>query len=441
VNGAAYIPLPTVAKLASLPGYAASANYSFTIPGGNAAVASTRARLEFVAMDLNNDGNATDDNEGFFRVFIDTASKYLDGSGGGSAPSDQNRADWDNGKIVPYQCGDWHLIKDATGPGFHNEFFPYVVHNTAWFASYLVTNGQGVNAAAANAEKTATTATVFSHAGARCYPAGSPYLVAVERPQVGPTANYQKGGTDTTFTAATRTGYWVPWPGAPVGGVVADLAAGNQQPIAQWLFPLWKGYNANTKGVIYVNGSIAISGVLRGKVTLYASGNIVHIDDLVYATDPSAGTCNDMLGTIAGLDDMIADNLINSPSNISGAWKMMSANSDFYFHGVSMSLTNTVAVENFSNGAYPTTVTHCNGANTSRGCIFQTGGVIQKNLSATTDFAGHGFWENRDVDECMYTRSPPYFPLTGRYFDNRYYEIDPVRFNVVSLFNTLQGGY
>jgi hypothetical protein len=34
-------------------------------------------------------------------------------------------------------------------------------------------------------------------------------------------------------------------------------------------------------------------------------------------------------------------------------------------------------------------------------------------------------------------KPPPYFPLTGRFLDNRYYEIDPVRFDVASLYASL----
>lgn len=33
---------------------------------------------------------------------------------------------------------------------------------------------------------------------------------------------------------------------------------------------------------------------------------------------------------------------------------------------------------------------------------------------------------------------PPYFPTTGRYIDNRYCEIDPVRFNPDKLFESLR---
>jgi len=42
-------------------------------------------------------------------------------------------------------------------------------------------------------------------------------------------------------------------------------------------------------------------------------------------------------------------------------------------------------------------------------------------------------------DACLDVDSPPYFPLTGRYTDNEFYEIDPATFNVAQLYRTLQG--
>jgi len=38
------------------------------------------------------------------------------------------------------------------------------------------------------------------------------------------------------------------------------------------------------------------------------------------------------------------------------------------------------------------------------------------------------------------TQSPPYFPTTGRYLNNRFSEIDPARFDVATLFSKLQSG-
>ena len=62
----------------------------------------------------------------------------------------------------------------------------------------------------------------------------------------------------------------------------------------------------------------------------------------------------------------------------------------------------------------------------------------RQRASATfTGYGGSGYMENRTYDQCMAQQSPPYFPTTGRFFDNRYYEIDPVRFDVVELFRRL----
>ena len=44
----------------------------------------------------------------------------------------------------------------------------------------------------------------------------------------------------------------------------------------------------------------------------------------------------------------------------------------------------------------------------------------------------------RDPDRDELVNPPPYFPTTGRYIDNRYCEIDPVRFNPDKLFESLR---
>ena len=43
---------------------------------------------------------------------------------------------------------------------------------------------------------------------------------------------------------------------------------------------------------------------------------------------------------------------------------------------------------------------------------------------------GTGYIKRYSYDRCVITNPPPYFPTTGRFQDNRYYELDPVRFNV-----------
>ena len=68
------------------------------------------------------------------------------------------------------------------------------------------------------------------------------------------------------------------------------------------------------------------------------------------------------------------------------------------------------------------------------------GGVIEPSISATYAGAGTGFAENRQVDQCMMVTSPPYFSTTGRYFNNRYDEFDPARFDPVVMHRASQSG-
>jgi hypothetical protein len=117
----------------------------------------------------------------------------------------------------------------------------------------------------------------------------------------------------------------------------------------------------------------------------------------------------------------------------------MSDNQSFYLDGVTMSLTGTVGVENPTTDAY--NMTSCNGTTIGRGCIAQIGGVIEQSISATWQGnSGHntGFIENRGVDQCLYQESPPYFPLTGKYTQNRYFEIDPSHYSPPTLYDRLQ---
>ncbi len=41
--------------------------------------------------------------------------------------------------------------------------------------------------------------------------------------------------------------------------------------------------------------------------------------------------------------------------------------------------------------------------------------------------SGEGYVKRYSYDRCAVINPPPYFPTTGRFLDNRYYELDPVR--------------
>lgn len=460
ISGAPYIPIPPVSRLASLQTNAAAANLDITAQGTN--LSNVRTRIEFVAVDLDNDGDLNDANEGFFRVYQ-----------ANSGYDDRVRVDpWTkNGQNIPNDslCGDWHVQNGVS------KFYPIFVHGESWFKNNLGT-GSGKIAPSSPTDIVSNSASVsvnerdaiMSHSGFRCYPAGDPHLVASERRNALPAVSasaWQKGGEDTTFTDSTVYGYWQRWGGdnslvtAAFNGIDAasPYYGYRAQAANARLWPLDRTLNPNSKGVIHVRGPVALNGVLRGWVTLYAQtsgsakGTILLIDDLVYTQDPASVLCANLFGIIADTSIMIADNAINSPqrSGKSGAtyrWTdgndngMLTAN-NFVFHGVTMSRTGTVGVENYdSHPEGSSTFGKCNTASTGRGCIQQAGGVIENYISATYSDNRDGFGENRSVDQCLNSQSPPYFPTTGRYLNNRYSEIDPARFNVNSLFNQLQSG-
>ncbi len=461
-NGVPIIPFPTVARLAALPGYAAAANNSFT--------SVTRGtRLEFVAVNMNpsaTDTTEDDPNEGFFRVFNDTAGNT---SGEGVQGSGFDRAFgyyYDSSTVNHWavyndQCGDWHTV------GGRVEFFPVAVHNQAWFkagvsgGSPTITQPWAIDSIHTNATG-ANRATIMGHTTprqARCYPAGDPHLVAVER-NTGSgylATDTAKGGEDSTFTPVSRSGYWSVWTGGVPAGLAPATTCG-QQSIGNtslcppgintveetYLFPLYRAYNPNTKGVIYFNGSVGMSGYLRGNVTVYASGNVYFTDDLFYTQDPTVNVCANELGIIAGDTLYLANTAMNRPQNPTTPSSptgpansvFMSDNKNFYLDAVTLSLTAAFDVENWNGGALG--MANCDGFNVGGGCLAQTGGVISQGIGVTWNGSNSGFPENRAVDPCLSQQSPPYFPVTGKYTANRYYELDPAQFNVDSLYKGLQ---
>jgi Tfp pilus assembly protein PilX len=459
INGAVYIPIPPVGKLASLHTHAVEGNMDVLANGND--TGSVRTRIEFIAIDLNNDGKVTGDNEGFFKVYqaVGTAAANAGHLKGDSTLMGNNATYEDS------LCGDFHVDKNGK-----TLFYPIAMHNQQWFRDALPgVPGDAVKVGTAIDDNARDEIMSNSGGGSsfRCYMGGDPHLVAIERRLVLPAALrnpllWQKGGEDSTLTDSTEYGFWQKWAGdvTPVQAALNGIAAGSKfaeyQNHAIRLWPLHRSLNPNTKGVIHVHGPVVLSGVLRGSVTVYAAdagaqkGIVGYGDDLVYAQDPASATCANLLGVISDGDQLVLDNTINSPqrANSGGGWKFhwadgddngMSTSHDFVLHGVTMSRTGTVGVQNYSQ--HPENLQPCNAAKSGRGCIRQAGGVIEQKITATYSNNGDGFGENRSVDVCLNTQSPPYFPTTGRFIDNRVYEIDPARYNITTLFQSMQGGY
>jgi hypothetical protein len=484
VPSAPAIPFPSVAKLSWMPGYAASANLSLVAQP----YAGTRGgtRMEFVGVDLDGDGQLTGQAEGYFRVFDGRTAVTAQfptppdtNEIRGSVPNNNNilallaNATWR--RVIENQCGLNYSFNGRPG------FVPIVAHDTLfpnqgggnnkkfrWLIDSLdLSNGFTLANAQFRAHRGATDAGIvelLKLPGVRCYPAGDPHLMLYERLGTGYAGavnmpndtlhdNWKRGGEDTTFTAVSRSGSWRAWPG--FGASFFTGATQRQVAEEPFLWPVHRMQNLNSKGVIYVNGDVWLSGVFRGRATLYISGTGKFVDDLTYVTNPaSLPICQNLFGIITGDDLYITNNMINRPRDVDGtgaaARKFFDDNQDFFLHAVVLAgVSKTTAefgVESYTTGANAgrlCTPVSPYSAQTSGGCINQAGGVIAREIAIT--FAGNytGFAENRVKDACLDVDSPPYFPLTGRYVDNKFYEIDPAQFQamgVANFYRRLQSG-
>ena len=404
------VVLPSNTVLSKLAGYAAGGFTNFAAPS-NGDASTVRLRLEFVAVDL---GTGTTDStgvdEGFVKIYQANAGE-----------ESWIRGDWNSNKASAKNCGASY----KAAPGGPLVFFPASVHGTAWMNALLILGG--MTATQATNTGNMSLSQIMSQATSRCYLGGDPHLVAEER-NSGAFLLTQKqiGGDTSTFTPTGVHGKWLAYPGA----VDARLSA-RRPADAAYMFPIYRGLNPGTKGVISVTGTVGISGVLRGKVTLYATGSVVILDDQRYATDPSLGTCADMLGIISANNITVADNSLNDPPNV-GAYRNEDDTKDVFIHGVMMAINTSFGVENYSAG--PNNANGCEGTSNGRGCLYLNGGIIQERRGAVGLTSGEGFIKRYSYDRCAISNPPPYFPTTGRFLDNRYYEIDPVRFNISALF-------
>src|SRR5256885_380999 len=378
-ENAGKIGFPTTADLNKLKAQATPGNMLITSTS-TGVLGQATVRIEFVALDLNGDGNTTGANEGFIRVY------QSDSAGWAVADAPSNYAQF--GLRNSTNCGDFHA---------------------------------GVfKSAQSHYDGTAGTADSWSGAldnvSKRCYLGGADSLWG-------------------TFKPNDAHGQWLKWPG-PVSALVAF------RPDGKYLWPISRALNPSFKGVIYVNGDVAVSGKLRGRVTLAATGNIVIADNLTYVTDPSLGSCADILGLFVGNDVVMADNTLNSPHQPQGpaggavgnSYNTYKATKDEFVHGFLLAL-NLFTAENYTAG--PTNAEGCQTQKDGRGCLYLTGGVIQQTRGATGLSDGHGYIKRYAYDACGQTDPPPYFPTTGHYVRGHYFEVDPTNFDVAAYFKLL----
>jgi len=377
------IPMPKTAELSDLQSQAQDGNTAFS---GNTSAGTGEAttRIEFITIDLNGDGKTTGANEGFMRVYQSSDGGWVTGD----VPSDYMSCGWwscsiDEGLENSEVCGHYH--SDST--------FVAAADHPA--------DGHDWQTAVTDSER-------------RCFLGGSDSLT-------------------NGFQATDAHGQWVDWSGS-----VPSAVSGRAD--AQYLIPLSRSMNPDFKGVIHVDGDVAVSGEVRGRITLAATGDIVIADDVTYATDPGAGSCTDMLGFFAGGDVIVADNTLNAPKQpySGGSWLTYDDTKDEFIHGVVLTL-NQFTVENYSDPSSwaAEQAEPCESTPWGRGCLYLTGGIIQRSRGPVGESDGSGYLKRYSYDACAASDPPPYYPTTGRFTRGTYYEIDPTGFSVSQLFDRL----
>lgn len=445
-TGVAPIPMPTPVQLATVLPIAQVANMNIT---GDANLTRTDpdTRIEFIGIDLDNDGDITDANEGFFRVFKARTTGNANADANNRAYVNARR--WPNNGAAGYPAfpattttaRDPQAISPNCGGNPNNALIAPLVGG--WVTADSIYRVPDATVSQAN--KLIAVRAALSSANRRCYLGGDENLTAAVWDSF-----------PRTNAPGQPYGDWVAYPGwgGPGGvpnsivnglarsgrvGVIGSGAAAAQAAImAQYLWPMDRSWNINIQGVIYVAGSVAASGNVRGQALLAATGNIMLDDDLIYVTPPNT-TCADMLGYTTPKGITMADNAVNGPFIVNNAYvNNFDDTPSESFNGVFLALT-TFAGENPTSG--PTAATPTAGREDcpvgqaqGRGCDIVIGGLIQRNAGATASTSGAGWNDQYSYDNCSFRNPPPYFPTTGRYSRYQYYEIDPVGFNVANWY-------
>jgi len=148
-------------------------------------------------------------------------------------------------------------------------------------------------------------------------------------------------------------------------------------------------------GALFVNnGNLTVSGTLKGRLSVGASGNIIIPADIRYANDPRlpGSTSTDTLGIVAEQDVMIPS---TAPSNLEIDASIMALNTSFY-------------LQNWASGS-------------PRGDLTVFGGIIQKERGPVGTFNGatgtkiSGYSKKYTYDTRLLDSPPPFVPTTGDY--------------------------
>jgi len=152
--------------------------------------------------------------------------------------------------------------------------------------------------------------------------------------------------------------------------------------------------------VIYCEGDLTISGLLDGSLTASSQGDIIIVDDLLYAGADAAGAplpgCDDMLGLVAERNIVLEydDSIDPLPTY------------DLKIDGILMALNTSMTARDYRNGVL-------------RGTLTIWGGVIQKVRGPVAASNGgvrvSGYEKDYHYDTRVTGQTPPGFPMTGTY--------------------------
>ncbi len=332
-----------------------------------------------------------------------------------------------------------------------------------WFLDTLWYNGAATLAAAA---------TVPASNMPRCYPGGDPHLVAVERDTTiklkRPAGSiwltrgaaqaqyyYERGGTDSTFTDSTHSdmGHW--WT-SPFAGSIPSQIQTNHPEEYKYLYPINTVVNPSFKGVVAVHGTVGISGNVDGNVTFYTDGSVGILDNL-RITNSADTTCSQVMGIVSGLNIKALDNGVNVPQGDTvNRHQMRNGSSDLYIQSTLLALQSWGVEGLITDPATEVLLlqpwwlpqqqsgANCGGGTWARGCLLLTGSDIQ-NIRQTVNSSGAaphynggmGYAVQYIYNQCVIANPPPYFPVTGSFSINTYYEAESPRFNVAALYSLL----
>lgn len=427
VENIARIPLPTNADLDILKGIAQRAGYVFTpdIATGDSALATMR--IEFVAIDVNGDGNTTGADEGFFRVYkvraTPSAAAYWGGYGYAMArtPTPPTLNYCAANSVACAQPTPAYGAADSMMFSFNCGRQTVVAGRQSMPAPIgRITTATGPGTGSYRLHM-APRQDAFDDATTRCFLGGDERLNA-----------------DGIFRAVDSTGYWVARSSGSVPASVAARADG------AYLWPLSPSYNSSFRGVIFAEGKVAVNGTVRGRLTLASRAIMVIAHDLRQATSPAVatGTCtadDDIVGLFSGQYVMYSDNTLATPqrrlNNNGDNWNARKeldpspGRPDITIHASILALKSVAAENSNAPGLSQTFV--------DRGTTRLIGGTIESRTGQTGTMSGstlHGYHDDLSFNRCALKYPPPYFPTTGRWTRTQFYEVNPQNFTPASWF-------